>query len=126
MAILGVGIDIIETARVQKVIDRYGSHFLTRVYTDDEINYCKNRKRSYEHFAARFAAKEAFVKALGIGLSDGIKWKDISIINNGYGKPEINFTGVARENADKKGVRKAHISITHSRYSAGAVVILEG
>ena len=126
MAIIGVGIDIIEVTRLNKAIERYGSKFLTRVFTDDEIEYCKIKKHCNEHYAARFAAKEAFVKALGTGIAKGIRWKDIEIGNNKAGKPEIFLDGIAKEIADKSGVKKTHISMTHNKGSAIAFVILEG
>lgn len=94
--IKGLGSDIIAVGRIQKVIDRQGDRFLTSVFTDREIAYCQRYQRSAPHFAARFAAKEALVKALGTGLRHGLTWKDIEITHDALGKPQIELSDKAQ------------------------------
>jgi len=124
--VLGVGTDMIEIARVQASMDRYGDQFLQRVYTAGEIAYCQRKKRnSAESFAARFAAKEAGAKALGTGISQGVSWREIEVKREPGGRPLLEFSGRAAEWAKAMGVRHLSLSLTHSRDVAMAVVILE-
>ena len=112
----GIGIDIIEIDRVKSAVKKFKSNFLKKVFTDREIQYCTSRKAlKYPELAARFAAKEAYSKALGTGMK-GIKWKQIEIMNNGDGKPMI-FIG-------KKLKRNAQVSLSHSLNYATAVVLV--
>ena len=124
--ILGIGIDIIEIERVKRMISRYGEKFLTRIFTESEISYCENKAYPEIHFSARFSAKEAFLKALGTGLSGGIRWRDVETVNDDDGKPDIRYSGKAEEYARKNGVIKVHLSISHSRDYSFAMVALEG
>jgi len=124
--VLGVGTDMIEIARVQASMDRYGDQFLQRVYTAGEIAYCQRKKRnSAESFAARFAAKEAGAKALGTGISQGVSWREIEVKREPGGRPLLEFSGRAAERAKAMGVRHLSLSLTHSRDVAMAIVILE-
>ena len=126
MAIVGTGIDICEVARVAASIERFGERFLGRVYTPNEIAYCRSRKRSAnQSFAARFAAKEAAMKALGTGWGKGVRWRDIEVARQPGGRPTIIFHGVAQERAERLGGRQISLSITHTGNFALAEVILE-
>ncbi|MBN1754802.1 holo-ACP synthase [bacterium] len=123
--ILGAGIDIIEVNRIRRVIERYGRYFTARLFSETEIEYCEGKARSCPYFAARFAAKEAFLKALGTGLADGIRWKDIQVLNDSRGKPFIKCTGKAQERLEARKVSQIQLSITHTDNYAAAIVILE-
>lgn len=123
--ILGIGVDAIETARIDKLICSKGESFSLRVFTEAEIAYCENKKNKAQHYAARFAAKEAFMKALGTGKQLGISWREIEIYHNDLGKPGIKLSGRALEIAREKGVTAIHLSLTHLKEIALAVVILE-
>lgn len=124
--VLGTGTDIIEIERIQASLDRYGQRFLERIFTPGEINYCQRKKRhAAESFAARFAAKEAGAKALGTGISRGISWKEIEVRREPGERPTLHLTGRAAEQAAKIGVKRLHLSLTHSQSLALAVVIAE-
>jgi holo-[acyl-carrier protein] synthase len=124
--ILGTGIDMVEIARVARSIERYGSRFLERVYTPDEIAYChRKRRNAAESFAARFAAKEAAAKALGTGIGFGITWREIEVGREPAGRPLLLLHGRAAEIAASIGVRRSALSITHTETQSTALVILE-
>ena len=124
--VLGVGTDLIETKRIEESIVRYGERFLERVFTQNEIAYCmRKRKNAAESFAARFAAKEAGAKALGTGISHGITWKELEVLREPSGRPTLHLSGRAAERAERMGVRRVQLSLTHSRELAMAVVIVE-
>src|SRR2546421_3744525 len=126
MAIVGTGIDICEVARVAASIKRFGERFLNRVYTSNEIAYCRSRKRgANQSFAARFAAKEAAMKAIGTGLRRGVTWHDVEVGREPGGRPTIMFHGKAKEFAAKLGMKHAALSLTHTKDEAMAQVILE-
>ena len=125
--ILGVGTDLMEIDRVQRSVERFGDRFLERVFTPLEIEYCRRKVHgAAESFAARFAAKEAGAKALGTGISRGVRWTEIEVRNQRGGKPEIAWSGRALERARAMGVVATQLSLTHSREMAMAVVIVEG
>jgi len=124
--VIGVGTDMIEIARVQASIDRFGEQFLRRVFTDGEIAYCQRKKRNAaESFAARFAAKEAAAKALGTGISRGISWREIEVLRERGQRPELALQGRAASWAQRLGVTRISLSLTHSRDVAMAVVVME-
>jgi holo-[acyl-carrier protein] synthase len=124
--VLGLGTDLIEIARVQASLDRYGEQFLRRIFTAEEIAFCQRKKRNAaESFAARFAAKEAGAKALGTGISRGVSWREIEVRRSPGMRPELALHGRAAEWAQSMGVRRMSLSLTHSRDVAMAVVILE-
>lgn len=123
--IIGVGTDLMEIARVAASIDRFGPHFLHRVYTAGEIAYCHARKTSTQSFAARFAAKEAAAKALGTGISRGVAWREIEVRRSPGQPPELMLHGRAAEIAAGLGVQRLSLSLTHTRELALAVVIAE-
>jgi holo-[acyl-carrier protein] synthase len=117
------GIDLVECTRLQEVIDRHGERFLKRIFTPGELDYCDGRKRSIEHLAARFAAKEAVMKVLGTGWTGGIRWTDIEVSNDPAGRPEIQLTGKCSERASQLGIDTVLISITHTAGHAMASAI---
>jgi len=124
--VIGVGTDLIEIARVQASIDRFGEQFLRRVFTDGEIAYCQRKKRNAaESFAARFAAKEAAAKALGTGISRGVSWREIEVVRAMGQRPELTLQGRAASWAQRLGVTRISLSLTHSRDVAMAVVVME-
>jgi len=121
--ITGIGIDIVEIKRMERWIE--DPKLLNRYFNNDELKSISEKKTSMaQTLAARFAAKEAFGKALGTGLAQ-IALKDIMIINNESGKPEIKFSGSAKEAFDKSGALKAHVSLSHEKENAIAIIILE-
>jgi len=126
MTVLGIGTDIIECLRIAKMIERHGELFLTRVYTSHEIEYCTARKASTQHYAGRFAAKEAVLKALGTGWTRGIHWRDIEVKNEMGGKPRIVLGGAAQELSEKLGITEMLISISHCRTHATAYALAVG
>src|SRR5271154_2074598 len=121
--IVGLGTDIVEIVRIGQMIERHGEHFLQRVYTEDEIRYCQRRRESYQHFAGRWAAKEAVMKTLGTGWTRGVGWLDIEVATKRSGQPLINIHGSAREIADHLGIGDVLISISHCRAYAMATAI---
>lgn len=123
--IVGIGADIAEIDRVEEAITRFGAAFIERVFTETEARYCERHKAKFERYAARFAAKEAAMKALGTGWKRGMRWRDIEVRNEPSGKPGIHLTGAAAEHAERLGARHFHLSITHSGNVAFAQVILE-
>jgi holo-[acyl-carrier protein] synthase len=123
--VLGLGTDLIEIERIQASLDRFGERFLERVFTAGEIAYCRRKRQSAESFAARFAAKEAGAKALGTGISRGVSWKEIEVTRAMGERPMLHFSGRAGELAKAMGVRRAQLTLSHSRDLAMAVVVVE-
>ena len=123
--IVGIGVDIAEIDRIESVITRTGKRFLERVYTAREVAYCDRHKNRFERYAARFAVKEAAMKALGTGWTHGVRWRDIEIANLPSGKPTLKLAGAAAQVAERLGVKNIVISITHSGNTAFAQVIFE-
>jgi holo-[acyl-carrier protein] synthase len=123
MEILGIGTDIVECLRVGRMIERHGELFLTRVYTEREIRYCHTRKRATEHFAGRWAAKEAVLKCLGTGWRNGLCWTEIEIRNDLAGRPTVHLAGAARDQAQQLHIGQLLISISHCRAYATATAI---
>lgn len=123
--ILGIGTDLAEVNRIRRSIEQYGNRFLHRIYTDQEQAYASSKANSAERFAARFAAKEAGMKAIGTGWRRGVTWKDFEVINEPSGRPTLRLSGVALEIAEALGTRRISVSLTHTAQTAFAVVILE-
>jgi len=123
--IVGTGIDIVEVPRIERAIQRYGERFINRLFTPDEADYCRRGARPAEHFAARFAAKEAALKALGVGWSRGISFTEVEVRNDELGAPSVRLSGRALELSRRLGVSRVHVSLTHHRRFAIAQVILE-
>jgi holo-[acyl-carrier protein] synthase len=126
MLIVAVGTDIVEVLRIGQMIERHGEVFLNRVYTEDEIRYCQRRKEYTQHYAGRWAAKEAVMKTLGTGWSRGVGWRDIEICSSRTGAPSIILRGAAREVAEQAGICDVLISISHCRAFATATAIAVG
>jgi holo-[acyl-carrier protein] synthase len=125
MAIVGTGIDLIEVPRIAASIERFGERFLRRIFTHDEIRYCQSKQNAVERFAARFAAKEAAMKAIGTGWRGGVTWHDVEVRRQSGGRPVIVFTGRAGEYAQGLGMKRASLSLSHTAEHAIAEVILE-
>jgi holo-[acyl-carrier protein] synthase len=123
--IIGTGIDIAEVPRIRAAIVRFGARFLARIYTEGEIRYCQSKANREERFAARFAAKEAAMKALGTGWSHGVRWRDCEVARMPGGRPTLKFHGRAGEIAARLGVQNVSLSLTHTADQAMAQVILE-
>jgi len=123
MDILGLGTDIVECLRIGRMIEQHGELFLRRVYTDREIRYCQARKHAIEHFAGRWAAKEAILKALGTGWARGIGWTDLEVRNVPAGGPRVYLCGVAKEVAIARGVGDILLTISHCRAYATATAL---
>lgn len=124
--ILGVGIDIVEIDRFDRAVTRSGERLLARIFTEAERRYCESRsRRAIEHFAARFAAKEAVMKALGTGWAEGIQWVDIEVVHGDRGAPGIDLHRAALERFRALGADRIFLSISHTSRSALAQAILE-
>ena len=123
--ILGTGVDIAEVHRIRESIERFGDRFLRRIFTEGEIRYCEQRASRFESYAARFAAKEAGMKALGTGWSRGVRWRDIEVVRPKGQRPTIQFHGEAAAIAAKLGTKNIALSLTHTSEEALAHVILE-
>lgn len=123
--IAAIGIDIIEISRVAQSIDQHGSRFIERVFTAGEIAYCEARPSRVASYAARFAAKEAVMKALGTGWGDGVGWRQIEVVCGEGGAPSLSLSGRALERLKELGAARAHLSMSHSDLMAMAQVILE-
>ena len=123
--ILGVGIDIIEVARIQTSYERFGERFLRRILCQGEITYCLSNKHSAPHIAARFAAKEAISKAFGTGIGRHLGWQDMEIARRDSGEPFVIFHGTGLKLMEERGGRLSHVSLSHTAIYAAAVAILE-
>jgi holo-[acyl-carrier protein] synthase len=123
--IVGLGVDIAEVGRIQRAIERHGQPFLRRVFTPNEIGYCERFKNKFEHYAGRFAAKEAAMKALGTGWRGGIRWVDLEVVREQSGRPAMALAGEAAKIAAGLGVTRISLSITHTAAQALAQVIFE-
>ena len=122
--VYGIGTDIIEVERIGSLVAK-GPSYINHVFTQNEIEFCESKRNKNQHYAARFAAKEAFMKALGTGWNLGISFTQIEIVPNALGKPEIVLHGRALEYADQEEIIRIHVSITHIKELANAVVIIE-
>ena len=123
--IVGTGIDIAEVPRIRKAIERFGVRFLQRVFTPAEILYCDSKANRAERYAARFAAKEAAMKALGTGWNHGVRWRDCEVTRLPGGRPTLTFHGKAAEVSARLGVKHSALSLSHTAEQAIAQVILE-
>ena len=123
--IVGTGVDLAEVPRIQASIERFGARFVDRIFTPAEIAYVERKANRYQRYAARFAAKEAGMKAIGTGWKRGVRWQDFEVANLPSGKPTLRLHGVAARVAEKLGVRNVSLSITHTAELGMAHVILE-
>jgi holo-[acyl-carrier protein] synthase len=122
--VIGIGVDIVEIRRISQALQ--GSRSMAgRVFTQKEIEYCAQRRTQFEHYAGRFAAKEAALKALGTGWQGGIRWTDVEVAAEKSGRPDLILHGKARQLFEKSGAKRILLTITHSKEYAVAVVILE-
>ena len=126
MHVVGIGTDIVECLRIAQMIERHGELFLARVFTSNEIEYCSSRRTATQHYAGRWAAKEALLNALGTGWRRGIGWRDIEIRNNRAGAPSVAFRGGTRDIVERVGIQELLISISHSRSHAVACAVAQG
>ncbi|MFW6161144.1 MAG: holo-ACP synthase [Planctomycetota bacterium] len=126
MAVLSVGVDLVEIDRLEEVMERRGERFTSKVFTPAERAYCGERPRPVIHFAGRFAVKEAVLKALRTGWVKGISWQDVEVETGSNGEPVATLTGGARERADAMGLQGLHISIAHTEHYAVATAVAEG
>ena len=125
MSVLGIGVDLVECARIQHSLDRFGDRFLHRVFTDGEIAYAQSMKFPARHLAARFAAKEALSKAFGTGIGKAMAWKDIDVHKKPSGEPFVVLEGGAKDLASNRGVTKVLITLSHTDNHAMAMIVLE-
>jgi holo-[acyl-carrier protein] synthase len=123
--IVGIGIDIEEVARIRDAIERHGTRFVNRIFTPAEIAYVERKANRYERYAARFAAKEAGMKAIGTGWRRGVRWLDFEVANLPSGRPTLKMHGAAAQFAEGLGVRNVALSLTHTAHQGMAIVILE-
>lgn len=126
MRIIGMGTDIVETLRIAQMIERHGELFLRRVYTQREIEYCSGRKAATQHYAGRWAVKEAVLKSLGTGWSRGIQWVDMEVVNDATGRPRLILDGVALELSRQMGINEVMITLSHCRTHATATALAVG
>jgi holo-[acyl-carrier protein] synthase len=125
MTIHGIGIDIVETARIAESIERFGDRFLDRVFTPAERAYCDKMKHAARHYAARFAAKEAVSKSFGTGFGAEVNWTDIEILRRESGEPYVELHGEGQKTAARLGIGRIHISLSHSDHYATAQAVAE-
>jgi holo-[acyl-carrier protein] synthase len=125
MSVIGVGVDLVETARIDHSLERFGERFLHRVFTAGEIEYCQSMKFPARHFAARFAAKEAVSKAFGTGIGKAMGWRDIDVHRHPSGQPFVILEGGAKQLAADRQIANVWISLTHTDHHAVAMIVLE-
>ncbi len=123
--IYGTGIDIVDITRFERFLREGNESLFRRVFTPGEIDYCGSKKKSAQHYAGRFAAKEAFFKACGLGLRDGMSWKDVEVVKNHLGKPVLELHGKAREIFRDLGLKSSYAALSHDGSYAVAMVVLE-
>ncbi|RLB43730.1 MAG: hypothetical protein DRH12_02225 [Deltaproteobacteria bacterium] len=123
--IYGIGVDLVDVTRIEKVVKRWGSRFVDRVFTDLEKQTSYKRVHPYSALALRFAAKEAFSKALGLGMKEGVKWKEIEVFNDEKGKPGIRPLGRTLSICREKDIGNIHLSLSDEKHNAIAMVVLE-
>ena len=124
--IIGIGVDLVEIVRMEGALARHPERLVQRVFTEREQQECTNRPRPAMHYSARFAAKEAFLKAVGLGLRGGMRWRDVGVVHAPSGKPSLVVLGRAAQRMRELGADRAFVSLTHTDDHACAVVVLEG
>jgi holo-[acyl-carrier protein] synthase len=123
--VYGIGVDIVKIARFERALERWGHRLRERVFTPEELSICHNKTHPGRHLALRFAAKEAFLKALGIGMFQGVAWNEIEIINDPLGRPHMKVKGGAEKICREKGIQEIFVSISHEHEYGVAHVLLE-
>ena len=126
MNLIGIGIDVVEVDRVKSSLDEFGDRFLEKLFTKVEQEYCGRQKRPELHLAARFAAKEAIAKAFGTGIGKEVGWLDMEIIRRESGEPEVRLSGNAASYAERRGVVRVMVSLTHAKHYAAANAVILG
>ncbi len=124
--IRGIGVDIVKVDRIEKAVERWGDRFLKRIFTAAEIERCQKRARPAQCLALRFAAKEAFAKALGLGMRKGLRWRDIEVVHDNFGKPDLLLHNQAQRLLESVEASRTWLSLSDERESALALVVLEG
>ncbi len=125
--IIGTGVDIVEISRIKNAAKKWQKNFLLKIFTDNELEYSNEKTSSYQHLAARFAAKEAVLKALGSGLTSRMEWRDIEVWNEKSGKPNVRLSGEVERVSRSKGVKDIIISMSHTRtYAVASVILVNG
>ena len=125
MSVIGIGVDLVESARIEHSLERFGERFLHRVFTEGEIAYSKSMKFPARHLAARFAAKEAVSKAFGTGIGKSMGWKDVDVRRKESGEPYVVLEGGAKQLAEERKVSKVLITLSHTEHHAMAVIVVE-
>lgn len=123
--LVGLGVDIVQNDRFQSIIDKWGDKFLNKVFTECELGFIKKHKYKIQRYASNYAVKEAFVKALGTGFRSGIRFHNIEVKRDDFGKPFIELAGSTKTYADSRGINKIHTTISHEKDYSVAVVIFE-
>ena len=123
--IYGIGVDLVDITRMGRVIDKWGNRFIDRVFTTQEITVCFHSAQSVSRFALRFAAKEAFSKAIGLGMRKGIRWRDVEVFHHPSGRPDLTIAGKARSLCYKEGITRWHVSLSDDGDYGVAAVVLE-
>ncbi len=123
--ICGIGMDIVEVCRVEKTIKKWGKKFTNRYFSESEVNYCDKMALPAIHYAARFAVKESFIKAIGGGYSDGLQMRDVETIHNEQGRPVLKLHQKFKKIVDERKIVDIHVTISHTRKNAVACVVLE-
>lgn len=123
--IYGIGIDLVRVKRIEDALRRFGERFQEKVFTAGEIKYCLQKRNPFPNFAARFSAKEAFVKALGLGIRRGVHWRDVEVQRGPLGKPVLKLSGRALEICQRERVEGIFLSLTHDHEYSSAMVVLE-
>lgn len=125
MMVYGIGIDLVENARMEKIVRKWGAKFIDRIFSEKEIEYCGRHVHVSTHYGARFAAKESFLKALGIGIGGGVKLNEIEVAHDEIGKPVLVLHGEAQAQIEKRKITNIHLSLTHTHKYSTAMVLLE-
>jgi holo-[acyl-carrier protein] synthase len=123
--IYGIGFDLVRVSRIAEALERWGDRFQKKVFTPGEVRYCLQKRHAAPHFAARFGAKEALVKALGIGIRRGVHWRDVEVQRGPLGRPLLKVHGRALEICQREGIDALFLSLTHDGDYSGAMVVLE-
>lgn len=123
--IVGIGIDMVEVGRIERMLERYGDAFVSKVFTDEEVAFCSDKAKPAQHYAVRFAAKEAALKALGTGVRKGLVLRDVTVLREALQPPRIVLYRGAKAKAEELGVTRWHVSLTHTEHSAVAYVVAE-
>ncbi len=123
--IYGIGVDMVEIPRMERVINKWGERFTKRIFTGNEMEFCLKSTKTISAFSMRFAAKEAFSKAIGFGMRQGIIWRDIEVVHNAYGRPGLNLAGRALDHCRTQGITGFYVTLSDEGDYSIAVVVLE-